>query len=230
MRTIRNLAGAVLALALLWPGAGAAQDDARGEEIYGLCSQCHGPAGGGNPAALAPSISGLPVWYVKAQLDKFRAGLRGGHPDDIAGMRMRPMSMWLRGDKDIQVIAEYVSSLPPERPEPLLEGGDAERGQQLYATCTACHLADAQGNKDLNAPPLVHASDWYLLRQLSNFKSGIRGADPADTTGILMRPMSMTLPDEQAMKDVIAYIMSLPADGGSAGSAEGGGTGSAGGE
>ena len=32
---------------------------------------------------------------------------------------------------------------------------------------------------------------------------------PGDVTGALMRPMSMTLPDEQSIKDVIAYITTL---------------------
>jgi cytochrome c553 len=37
----------------------------------------------------------------------------------------------------------------------------------------------------------------------------VRGTNPADTSGALMRPMAQTLADEQAMKDVIAYIMTL---------------------
>ena len=40
-------------------------------------------------------------------------------------------------------------------------------------------------------------------------EAGVRGAKPGDTYGALMRPMSLTLPDEQALKDVIAYVMSL---------------------
>jgi hypothetical protein len=48
-----------------------------------------------------------------------------------------------------------------------------------------------------------------MLTQLSNFKAGIRGAVPEDASGATMRPMAMTLADEQAMKDVIAYILTL---------------------
>jgi hypothetical protein len=47
------------------------------------------------------------------------------------------------------------------------------------------------------------------LTQLKNFKSGVRGTNPQDITGAQMRPMSMILADEQAMKDVIAYIQTL---------------------
>lgn len=187
-----------------------AQDEARGREIFQLCSQCHGADAGGNPLALAPSIAGLPEWYVERQLTHFRDGLRGTHFDDVAGMRMRPMARWIPTDADVKAVATYLSSLPPVKPAPMLQGGDAMRGQALFAPCTACHGADAKGNQALNAPPLNHASDWYLITQLKNFKAGIRGANPQDTTGALMRPMSQLLVDEQAMKDVLAYVMTLP--------------------
>ena len=44
---------------------------------------------------------------------------------------------------------------------------------------------------------------------LKKFKEGVRGTNPQDIGGMQMRPMSMTLVDEQAMKDVIAYIRTL---------------------
>jgi cytochrome c oxidase subunit 2 len=48
-----------------------------------------------------------------------------------------------------------------------------------------------------------------VVRQLQNFKAGIRGTHPEDINGQTMRPMSMTLADEKAMKDVAAYIIRL---------------------
>jgi cytochrome c553 len=99
--------------------------------------------------------------------------------------------------------------MPIQHPEPLLEGGDAARGQALYAPCTACHGLDGSGNQALGSPPINHQNDWYMLTQLQHFKSGVRGTAPGDAQGALMRPMSMTLPDEQAIKDVIAFIMTL---------------------
>ena len=79
----------------------------------------------------------------------------------------------------------------------------------LYVTCVACHGADGIGNKALNSPSLVGLQDWYIVRQLKNFKGGIRGTHPEDIYGQTMYPMSMTLADEKAMKDVAAYIISL---------------------
>jgi cytochrome c553 len=199
---------AALALAMLATSA-SAQDLDRGVQLYDLCAQCHGTAGAGNPAYLAPAIAGLPQWYVESQLQKFRAGYRGQHFDDIAGMRMRPMALSLQADADVTAVAAYVASLAPLAPAPVLEGGDAARGQVLYAPCAACHAPDGSGNAAVFGPPLKHESDWYLLTQLANFRAGVRGAKPGDTSGALMRPMSMTLADEQAMKDVIAYITTL---------------------
>jgi cytochrome c553 len=204
----RRLA-ALLAAALLVAGGTAAAKE-RGAELFSLCSQCHGAAGDGNPATLAPSIAGLPGWYVEGQLQKFRGGLRGTHFDDIAGMRMRPMALWLRSDDDVKAVAAYVASLPRTKPAATLVGGNATQGAALFAVCNACHGADGAGNQQLFAPPLRGATDWYLLKQLKNFKGGVRGFKPTDQNGIIMAGMAATLADEQAMKDVIAHIMTLP--------------------
>ena len=87
--------------------------------------------------------------------------------------------------------------------------GNAAKGKTLYTTCAACHGVNAEGNPALNSPALTGLQDWYMVRQLKNFKEGIRGGNPKDTFGAQMRPMAMTLPDEQAMEDVVAYILTL---------------------
>jgi cytochrome c553 len=200
--------GVALAWALATGGPASAQDD-RGKVLFDLCTQCHGEMGAGDRLALAPGIAGLEEWYVLAQLGKFRSGVRGTHFDDIPGMRMRPMSLTLRTEEDVKAVAAYVASLPPTKPEPLVEGGDAKRGETLYATCKACHGDKGEGNEKLFAPSLVHSGDWYVLSSLQRFKSGARGSNPLDQTGIMMRPMAMTLADEQALKDVVAYVTKL---------------------
>ena len=86
---------------------------------------------------------------------------------------------------------------------------DAARGQTLYATCGACHGAQGEGMQALNAPSLAGQEEWYVIRQLQNFKNGIRGTNPKDIFGMQMAPMAMTLPTEQAIEDVAAYIKSL---------------------
>ena len=85
-------------------------------------------------------------------------------------------------------------------------GGDPAKGKALYGTCIACHGMSGEGQKNLNAPALAGQSEWYLERQLKNYKTGVRGSDPKDTYGMQMRPMAMILPNDQAIADVSAYI------------------------
>jgi cytochrome c553 len=200
-------AGSVLAATVAVQPARAADPD-RGRELYELCAQCHGPAGHGDAAALAPAIAGMGEWYVKSQLQHFRSGTRGTHPQDVGGLRMYPMSLSLASDDDLAAVAAYVASLPAEK-LPATVHGDAKNGQTLYALCGACHGADGAGNQQMNAPRLAGTSDWYLVTSLQKFKTGVRGGDPANTNAVMMRGFATQLADEQAMRDVVAYINTL---------------------
>ncbi|MEJ2132471.1 MAG: c-type cytochrome, partial [Gammaproteobacteria bacterium] len=68
---------------------------------------------------------------------------------------------------------------------------------------------NGRGNASTNAPRAAGMSDWYLARQLKNFKQGIRGGHPHDLYGQQMSLMSVTLVDDQAIDDVVAYVTSL---------------------
>lgn len=183
---------------------------ARGAELYDTCVPCHGKAGAGDQALGAPAIAGLPQWYVEAQLGKFRSGLRGAHPGDTQGHLMRPMARSLNVEGDVPSVAQYVASLPARPAPATLKGGDPAAGAARYTTvCVVCHGADATGMEAMGAPTLVHQADWYMLRQIEKFKSGMRGADSNDVQGQQMAAMSATLEDSQAMMDVIAYIRTL---------------------
>lgn len=206
--SIRVLLSLGLAIALCGAAAGA-EDNERGQNVYELCVQCHGEQGGGSALALAPAIAGLGEWYVKGQLEKFRSGIRGLHAKDIAGLRMYPMSQMLKNDEDLAAVARYVANLPPANPAPTLSGGDAARGKARYATCAGCHGNKAQGVQPLGSA-LTRLNDWYLLSSLEKYKAGIRPADPArDPQAAVMIGLTAIFPDEQSMKDVIAYIETL---------------------
>ena len=198
----------VLTLTLL--GAGArAEENERGQVVFELCVQCHGERGEGDALALAPAIAGLGEWYVKGQLEKFRSGIRGLHADDIAGLRMYPMSQMLQNDEDLAAVSAYVANLPPTDPAPTLTGGAAARGKARYATCAGCHGAKAEGVKPLGSA-LTRLNDWYLLSSLEKYKAGIRPADPKrDPQAAVMIGLTAVFPDTQSMKDVIAYIETL---------------------
>lgn len=189
-------------------GRAAGQGEGRPAVVFAdNCGVCHGPQGEGRPDIQAPAIAGLPVWYVKAQLGKFRDGIRGAHADDVEGLRMRPMSRTIVAE-DVDPVAAYVAALPAVPPDTTLHG-NAEAGKALYATCAACHGPDGKGMEALNAPPIAQLDDWYLATQIHKFKSGVRGANPKDVTGAQMRPMAATLKDDQAVADVVAHLRSL---------------------
>ena len=89
--------------------------------------------------------------------------------------------------------------------------GNATAGAPLYAPCSACHGAEGEGKAALNAPRLQGLAPWYLVRQIKNFKDGLRGADNRDTFGAQMRPMAMTLQNDKAIADVVAHVRTLTA-------------------
>lgn len=206
-RWTRVVAAAVGAT-LLAAGVAGAQDLSRGRQVFQLCATCHGPAGQGNQQYAAPVIGGLPRWYLEAQLAKFKQGHRAYRAEDTTGLQMRPMARALVTEADLKAVAAYVASLRPARPPATLRG-DAERGKTAYATCLACHGDRAQGNPALFAPPLTHQADWYMAAQIVKFRQGLRGTHPGDASGATMRPMSMTLADDQAIADVVAHIRTL---------------------
>ena len=70
----------------------AAGDVQRGKEKYKVCVSCHGDKGEGKKISNAPRISGQQSWYIARQLNNYKQGIRGAHPNDITGMQMRSMS------------------------------------------------------------------------------------------------------------------------------------------
>lgn len=203
MKTQRKVWLALVTTAAFITSASAAE-----KSDLSYCTVCHGAHGNGNPAIRAPKISGMEPWYIRRQLEGFRTGLRGTHPDDAAGQEMQPIGVRLRDDAAIEKAIVYVASFSPKAP-PITVSGDTVRGRGLYLTCESCHGAKGEGNQTLGAPALASRTDWYLVTQLQNYKAGLRGNDPRDMNGAQMRAIAATLPDPQAMEDVVAYINTL---------------------
>lgn len=172
------------------------------------CAICHGPNGEGKSALGAPRIGGMAQWYLERQLMNFRNGVRGSEDDDVPGIQMRAMALALDSEAEIEAMSHYFSTLSPP-PAPATIEGDAERGEQLYAVCAACHGKDAEGNKALNAPSLKGQHDWYLVRQLENYETGLRGANSQDQFGAQMVPIIKSLDGRQDYVDIAAYINTL---------------------
>jgi cytochrome c oxidase subunit 2 len=104
----------------------------------------------------------------------------------------------------------WLSSYPTFAQTSARATGDAAAGKPLYAVCAACHGSQAEGNPALHAPKLSGQGDWYLQRQLKNYKQGARGTHDKDVFGKMMAPMAATLSDDAAIDHVSAYIKTLP--------------------
>ncbi|HTF32385.1 MAG TPA: cytochrome c4 [Myxococcota bacterium] len=215
---MRLRVGLALLIGLAFSQPSGAVDEARGKQLFVVCSACHGPDGSGNAQIGAPSIAGLDEWYIERQLNKFRSGKRGNHFDDPNGERMRAIAQTISGEDSVRELAAYIAYLPPVKPPPGLRGGDPEHGSNLFVACVGCHGLNGDGNRNLALPAINHQADWYLLTQLKHFKAGIRGGTPGDNAGASMRAMAQTLADDQAMLDLVAYITTLsPGQGASSG-------------
>jgi len=183
-------------------------DLAVGQAQYAVCSACHGAQGEGNEMLNAPRLAGQGGWYLRRQLENFKHGIRGGDARDSFGAQMAPMAAVLADDMAMANVVAYIGSLPDSDPPDTISG-DTARGEVIYGTCLSCHGAEGQGIWSQNAPRLNGINDWYLARQLENYRQGIRGSHLQDLYGKQMSLMSIMLRDEEAVRDVVAYINTL---------------------
>ena len=184
-----------------------AGDPAIGQATYATCMACHGAQGEGNALLNAPKLAGQPGWYIARQLHNFKQGIRGSSKEDTYGAQMVGFAGLLDAAATTNLIA-YLATLPDSRPQATL-AGDAAKGESLYHTCAACHGPAGEGIWTTSAPRLAHMSDWYLERQLQNFRQGVRGKHPQDFYGAQMAFLANSLKDEHAVADVMAYINTL---------------------
>jgi cytochrome c oxidase subunit 2 len=188
----------------------AAGDPQQGQALYGVCAACHGTNGEGNVALNAPKIAGQEDWYVRRQLAYYKDGVRGNKPGDLYGPTMAPMAAILTTPEAVSNVAAYIETLPDVPAPVTLVDGNVENGRALFEpTCGVCHSPTGEGIWAVNAPELSGMNDWYLVRQLQYFKSGVRGPHPGDEYGFQMTSMVSALKDDQAIHDVVAYINTL---------------------
>jgi cytochrome c oxidase subunit 2 len=183
-------------------------DAAVGAAQYAVCAACHGQQGEGLQALNAPKIAGQEAWYLRRQLNSYKAGLRGVHDDDIFGKQMAPMAATLVDAAAIENVIAHVATFP-DNAAPATIDGDVARGEKLYVVCAYCHGKEGQGIRAINAPRVAGMTDWYLANQLKNFRAGIRGQHPQDFYGKQMGFMGRGLQDDKQVDDVIAYINTL---------------------
>jgi cytochrome c oxidase subunit 2 len=86
-------------------------DIGHGAKLYATCAACHGYAGQGIWSLNAPRQSGMSDWYLAAQLNNFKQGIRGGHPQDSYGPQMALMASILQDEQSINDVVAYINTL-----------------------------------------------------------------------------------------------------------------------
>ncbi len=92
-------------------------DVERGRELYREnCMECHRYNATGELVFGSPPLTGLQDWYIRDQLLKFRAGVRGKHPEDEQGAKMHKRTNTL-SKEDLHDIACFLAVLAEEYPD-----------------------------------------------------------------------------------------------------------------
>ncbi len=108
-------------------------------------------------------------------------------------------------DDEEETSAEQTSTDPAEQVQNLIaqgsdlyRNGDVERG---VSACIACHGPHGDGNKPAAFPVLKAQHADYLIKTLSDFKTGSRSDSPVNMMNLIARKMS-----EQEIQAVSYYI------------------------
>jgi cytochrome c553 len=94
---------------------------------------------------------------------------------------MATMAKVLPIEQAVNDVAAYIATLRAD-PSPRTEtSGNPAKGEALFSHCSHCHGSSGQGiNEGYNrnptvlhppAPKLSDQDDWYMIKQLQNFKS-----------------------------------------------------------
>jgi cytochrome c oxidase subunit 2 len=83
----------------------------RGARLYTTCAVCHGNRGEGRWGTNAPRLAGMNDWYLERQLQYFKNGARGSHPDDVYGDQMNLVASVLVAETAIQDVVAYINTL-----------------------------------------------------------------------------------------------------------------------
>ena len=144
------------------------------------------------------------LWFTPTRLGEFDILC-----EELCGLAHHTMrgSVVVEEEDDFRA---WLASHPTYAETRAQPAGDVRVGQALYAPCAACHGFSGEGNPALNGPKLSGQEDWYLTRQLNNYKQRLRGVHEKDIFGQQMAAMVGTLVDDAAIRNVVAYIQTLP--------------------
>ncbi len=232
---IESVAEYVVSLPIPDPEATMEADALAGEAEYdALCVNCHGIDGRGVdqplPELNAPSLLHLNDWYIASSLRKYRDGVRGAAPGDVAGATMRaPVSGM--SEERIGNVTAYIMTMqrlprripgPPPEPLPalvvdaaILPAGVtaemAQEGQDIFhgaGVCVTCHLRGGTGGP--LAPDLTDDTwlniDGEYESIINIVMTGV--PQPQEAPGPMLARAGTSITDDQ-VRAVAAYVFTL---------------------
>jgi len=97
------------------------------------------------------------------------------------------------------------SQLDDELMQALTLTPDIENGKNLYGICRQCHKKHGHGSKSGLVPQLAGQHREILIRQLAEFRAGIRPSEDMETV-----TEEGEMGEPQDIADLIGYIATLP--------------------
>lgn len=162
---------------------------AEGEEVAGICADCHGKNGYSLEPGV-PSLAGQQPSYLILSTLEYVSGSRGHAGIDamLEGLQRQ----------DIEKMAMYFAAQPtPLRAAPPF--GDPARGEALSADCADCH---GPGGISLDplVPNLAGQEPTYLVNAIKSYRDELRPHDEM-----------VTEKSDREIEDIAAYYSIQPA-------------------
>lgn len=165
-------------------------DPVAGKDKSALCQGCHGEEGI-SAAPAFPHLAGQYAGYIRKQIADFQARSR---KDDT----MEGMADTVAEKQDLADIAAYFASQKPMRSgSPVV----SPLGEDVYLNgnslsdlygCVNCHGDKGKGKSPNNSvfPVIGGQHKEYLIKQLNEFRNGVRSNDPAGMMGDIAEKMT----------------------------------------
>lgn len=180
-----------------------------GKEKSVSCAGCHGETGNSSAPAF-PKLAEQHASYLMKQLRAFKEGSR---KDPMMSSMALALSEEDMADIGAFYAAQKIShnAMPvlPEEDEDQLESKEAgktlsvpeliAKGSDLYrngdlvrevSACIACHGPFGEGNKPAAFPALRSQHADYLIKSLTDFKSGARSNNPENMMHMIAKKMT----------------------------------------
>ncbi|WP_031437410.1 c-type cytochrome [Methylobacter tundripaludum] len=176
-----------------------------GKQKSASCTSCHGDDGN-SMVATFPKLAQQHSSYLVKQLHAFKDGSRN---DPM----MSAMALALTDEDITDISAYYATQKISENALPVLDTDDDNdkpannkdvqaliaQGSDLYrngdlksevSACIACHGPFGEGNKPASFPALKSQHADYLIKALTDFKSGARSNNPENIMYMIAKKMT----------------------------------------